>query len=210
MAGLLYASTNPERIANGVEALLRKEIGSPAPLPYQIFTAQGQNATAKSVLADFGRSLASIKQNSVILFTIQFNLYLPRPFTVQISVTRYGLGAIVSKFAYTVPLNKRIPGAVQLSPTRFGGGKGYIGDPTVAAWLNNNGPVTVQSHRLAVSKSKIGRYTLTIQQRMEIVPSQSGSVLILHRLGVPGFLSGVNIGARDLLNLVPQIEASLP
>jgi hypothetical protein len=128
---------------------------------------------------------------------------------LQVSVTRYGLGAIVGKFAYAVPLNKPVQGKASLGITKLGSYNGFSGDAATIARLNSSRDLILQAHKLAVSKTTIGNFKLNIPQCLEVVPYKSGSVLILHRLGVPGFFSGANVGAKDLFAFVPQLESCL-
>jgi hypothetical protein len=209
MAGLAYSRPNPDKIASGIEELLRKELGSSTPLPYEILPGEGEDATAKSVLSDMGKALIMTKQQSTVLFYVHFALNFPRPFELQVSVTRYGLGAIVGKFAYAVPLNKPVQGKASLGVTKLGSYNGFSGDAATIARLNGSRDLVLQAHKLAVSKTTIGNFKLNITQCLEVVPYKSGSVLILHRLGVPGFFGGANVGAKDLFAFVPQLEACL-
>ncbi len=209
MAGLAYSRPNPDKIAPGIEALLRKELGSSTPLPYQILPGEGEGATTKSVLADIGKAMIMTKQQSSVLFYVYFALDVPRPFELQVSVTRYGMGAVVGRFAYAVPLNKPVQGKASLGVTKLGSYNGFAGDAATIARLNSSRDLILQAHKLAVSKTTIGNINLTISQRLEVIPYKSGSLLILDRLGVPGFFSGANVGAKDLFAFVPQLEASL-
>ena len=209
MAGLAYSRPNTDKIASGIEALLRKELNSPTPLPYQILPGEGENATTKSVLGDMGKAMVMAKQQSVVLFYVHFAVDLPQPFELQVSVTRYGLGAIVGRFAYAVSLNKPVQGRVQLESNKLGIVKGFTGDSATASRLNSNRDLLIKANKLAVTKSTIGQFKMSIGQYFEIAPHNSGSVLTLHRLGVPGFFSGANIGAKDLFAFIPQLEASL-
>jgi hypothetical protein len=209
MAALAYSRPNPDKIAPGIEALLRKELGSSTPLPYEILPGEGEGATTKSVLADIGKAMIMTKQQSSVLFYVYFALDVPRPFELQVSVTRYGLGAVVGRFAYAVPLNKPVQGKASLGVTKLGSYNGFAGDAATIARLNSSRDLILQAHKLAVSKTTIGNIKLTISQRLEVIPYKSSSLLILDRLGVPGFFSGANVGAKDLFAFVPQLEASL-
>lgn len=210
MAGLAYSRPDPDKIGPGVEALLRKELGSSVPLPYKMLPGEGEGATAKSVLSDVGKALTMTKQQSAVLFYLYFALDLPRPFELQVSITRYGLGAIVGRFAYAVPLNKPVKGEVHLLETKLGSFNGFAGDSATIAPLNSNRDLILQAHKLAVSKTTIGNFKLSISQFLQIVPHNAGSLLIVHRLGVPGFFGGANVGAKDLFDFVPKLEACLP
>jgi len=209
MHHLAYSRPNPDKIAPGIEALLRKELGSSTPLPYQILPGEGEGATTKSVLTDIGKAMIMTKQQSSVLFYVYFALDVPRPFELQVSVTRYGLGAVVGRFAYAVPLNKPVQGKASLGVTKLGSYNGFAGDAATIARLNSSRELILQAHKLAVSKTTIGNINLTISQRLEVIPYKSGSLLILDRLGVPGFFSGANVGAKDLFAFVPQLEACL-
>lgn len=204
-AGLYYLNQDPAKIAPGIEALVHNELASPTPLPYEILPGASEGATVGSVLSDLGKSLLPLRSQTTALFYVHFTPNWPRSFELQVTVTRRGVGALVGTFAYVVPLNKPVKGAVSLGKAR----EGFIGDPETIALLNGNRDLITQAHKLAVSRATIGRVTLTIPQYLQVVPRGSGSVLVLRRLGKPGFFSGFNVGAKDLFAFVPQFEACL-
>jgi hypothetical protein len=171
MAGLAYSRPNPDKIAPSIEALLRKELGSSTPLPNQILPGEGEGATAKSVFADMGKALIMTKQQSTVLFYVHFALDLPRQFELQVSVTRYGLGAIVGRFAYAVPLNKPVQGKASLGVTKLGSYNGFTGDSATIARLNSSRDLILQAHKLAVSKTTIGNFKLSIPHVWRLYPT---------------------------------------
>src|SRR5258708_38244228 len=52
MAGLAYSRPNPDKIAPGIEALLRKELGSSPTPPEQILPRQGEDPTTKKSFSE--------------------------------------------------------------------------------------------------------------------------------------------------------------
>ena len=201
--GLHSISQKPDWIAPRVEAMVRKEIGANGPLPYQILPGASAGATVGSVMADMARSFTHLRYQTTLLFYIHFALSWPCPFELQVSVTQQGLGALVGKFAYAVPLNRPVRGVLELQ------GYSFVGDPATTARLNSNRPMLAQAHRLARTRSTIGKFRMTIPQCLQILPRNPGSVLVVHRLADPGLLIGANVGARDLLAFVPTLEACL-
>lgn len=205
------AGPNPDKIASNVEKLLRKELGSSTPLPYQIIPVAAESATAKSVLSDIGKALISTKQQANVLFYVHFALDLPRPFELQVTVTRYGLGAILGRFAYAVPLEKPVKGVIGLEVTKGWGysyNGGFTGEPATIASLNSSRDLINQAAQLRVYTARTGNFTLTIPKYFQIAPHNAGSVLILHRLSQTKLFSA-NVGAKDLFTFVPQLEAAL-
>src|SRR5258708_30196268 len=77
MAGLAYSRPNPDKIAPGIETLLRKELGSSTPLPYQILPGEGEGATPKSVFADISKAMILTKHQSDVPFEFYFQPDLP-------------------------------------------------------------------------------------------------------------------------------------
>lgn len=205
-AGLYYLSQKPEKIAPGIETLVRKELAAPTPFQYEVLPGESSGATAGSVLSDIGKSFVPLKSQTTSLFYVRFNPIWPRPFELQVTVSQRGLGALVGPFAYAVPLNKSVQGTVTLGKGRAG----FSGDVETSALLNGNMELITQAHRLSVTNVLIGRTRLSISQHLQIVSGKSGSVLIVRRLGKPGFWSGFNVGAKDLFAFVSQLEACLP
>src|SRR5579859_6115425 len=98
MSFLAFNTQKPEKIAPTIQEVLCKEIGAPAPLTYQLINAGAVAAgvTAGSALADLGASLLDTKGTT--LFSQQFALPQPRPFQLQVTVNRSGIGAYVGQF----------------------------------------------------------------------------------------------------------------
>lgn len=212
MAGLAYLTQNPEKIAPGIETLLRKDLNAPAPLPYQILPGASSGKTVGSILGDLGKSLAPLPHTIPSLFYVHFTPNWPQPFEVQVTVLRKGMGALVGTFLYVVPLSKPITRAITLGKAklRASSSEGFTGDADTIDRLNSNRDLIIQAHKLVVSSTMIGRTTLTIPGSLQIVPRDSGSALVLRRLCKVGLIWGLNVGAKDLFAFIPKLEACLP
>lgn len=211
MPGLYYLTQNPQKVASGIETLLRKDLSAPMPLPYQILPGDGAGTTPGSILGDLGKSLIPLPHKTSSLFRVHFMSNWPRPFEVQVTVLRKGVGALVGPFLYIVPLNRPIANPITLGKAklRISSSEGFMGDAGTVARVNSHRDVIIQAHRQVVSSTTIGRTTLTIPGSLQIVPRGPGSVLILRRLCKVGMFWGMTVGARDLLTFLPALEASL-
>lgn len=208
MPGLHFLSQQPEKIAASVEQLVRKELGAPTPIPYQILPGTSTGATAGSLLGEWAKSQIRMTQQAEALCYVSFNMAWPRPFELQISLIQRGLGTLVGKCVFAVPMAKRVPGPVLLEKLTLGGPRGFSGEPGLSKHLNSNRQVLAGLYRLSVDSSTIGNTKLTIARHVEIRPTPQGSVLIINRLPTELLLM-VNMGVKDILAFMPTLEAYL-
>lgn len=207
MPGLRYLSQKPEYIGPRVEQLVRQELGAPTPIPYQILPGTSQGATPGSLFSEWAHAQVGMTYKTSALFHMHFALAAPRPYELQISILRQGMGALVGKCAFAVPLSKRVPGAVSLRQSGpLSVQQSFSGEPAMAARLNNNRDLLFRARRVAISTSRIGRIKLSIPHYLQVQPSRAGSLLVVHRLAQPGFLFGAKLGIKDLLDFVPMLE----
>ncbi len=154
MANTAFGSQKPEKIAPVLEEMLRKEIGAPMPIAYQIMNAETRSVSAQSLLSDYGRMI--VGGNETPLFLLQFTLAMPRPAELQVRVNRQGIGAHVGLLSYAARLVKPIGSEVSLEPPKTFGASKCIGDPQGIARLNNNGDLLKRLNKLARTESEVG------------------------------------------------------
>ncbi len=208
MANTAFGSQKPEKIAPVLEEMLRKEIGAPMPIAYQIMNAETRSVSAQSLLSDYGRMI--VGGNETPLFLLQFTLAMPRPAELQVRVNRQGIGAHVGLLSYAARLVKPIGSEVSLEPPKTFGASKCIGDPQGIARLNNNGDLLKRLNKLARTESEVGGLKLKIERFLKIVPQASGSLFILNtlpRATSMGF--GATLDAKEFLDLVALVEATL-
>ena len=205
MASLHYLSQNPENIAPRIEQIVRTELKAPTPIPYRILPGTSGGATPGSLLSEWAHAQIHLSRQVTALCYVHFSLAWPRPFELQVSVIRQGLGSLVGKCTFAVPMAKPMRGPVNLEPINLMGPKGFTGEPATSARLNNNRDLLVKAHRLAVTRSTIGRTKITIQHYFQIQPTRTGSLLVVNRLARSFFFS-VNMGIGDVLEFVPMLE----
>jgi hypothetical protein len=208
MANTAFGSQKPEKIAPVLEEMLRKEIGAPMPIAYQILNAETRSVSAQSLLSDYGRMI--VGGNETPLFLFQFTLAMPRPAELQVRVNRQGIGAHVGLLSYAARLVKPIGSEVSLEPPKMFGASKCIGDPQGIARLNNNGDLLKRLNKLARTESEVGGLKLKIERFLKIVPQASGSLFILNtlpRATSMGF--GATLDAKEFLDLVALVEATL-
>ncbi len=205
MASLSYLGQNPEKIAPRIEELVRKELGAPTPIPYQILPGTSGGATAGSLLSEWAHAQMRMTQQADALFYVHFSLAWPRPFELQISVIRQGLGALVGKCSFAVPMAKPVRGPLSLGQLKLMSARGFSGDPATSARLNANRDLLAKAYGLTVSTSTIGRTKLTISHYLQIQPARSGSLLVVNRLA-KALLFSVDMGVKDVMAFVPMLE----
>jgi hypothetical protein len=207
--GLSYTLTNkPEKIAPDIEKLLRKEVGAPTPLTWQIQDAGTGGVTVGSLLKDWTYKQEHLRHNAVPLYYIRFALSQPRPFELQVTIDREGLGAIGGILAYAAPLRKPVRGPIRLAPAKLLGYSNFVGDPETVARLNSTNDLRKLANHLAMTQAMAGKVELNIARYLEILPAPTGSVLLVHSLARTGLL-GISLGAKDLIALANALEAAL-
>ena len=207
MPGLRYLSQKPENIAPRVEQLVRQELGAPTPIPYQIVPGASQGATPGSLFSEWAHAQVRMSYKTNALFHMQFMLAAPRPYELRISILRQGMGALVGTCAFAVPMSKPVRGAVSLEQSGpLSVQQSFTGEPATAARLNSNRDLLFKARRVSVSASRIGNIKLSIPHCLQVQPSRTGSLLVVHRLGQPGLLFGAKLGIKDLLDFVPMLE----
>jgi hypothetical protein len=206
MVSLSYLSQLPERIAPKVEQLVRTELKAPAPIPYQVLPGESTGATPGSLFSEWAHAQIGMRYKTDALFHVQFALSWPRPYELRISILRKGMGALMGTCAFAIPMSKPVRGAVNLVQTGILGTPSFAGEPATAARLNNNRDLLLRTRRVTLPTSRIGRVKLSIPRYLQVQPTRTGSLLVIHKLAQTGILFGGHIDIKDVLDFAPMLE----
>ena len=210
MAFLLFNTHQPEKIAPKVEELLRKEVGAPVPLAYQLLDAGTGGVTAGSLLRDAGSSILDSK--GTVLFFMQFALPQPRPFELRVTINRSGIGGYVGQLSYAVRLMKPVNGEISIEPPKwFGlGSSKFLGNAEAVARLNKNGKVIKYANDLAVNSGKAGTIDFSIDYCLKILPQTAGSLLILNTVPVQTKMGlGMTLNLKKVFDFAALLDTSI-
>jgi hypothetical protein len=209
MNNLAYNSQKPDTIGPKVEELLRKEIGAPAPISYDVEGGDGKAYGVGTAIGDMGRALFGGRTD--VLFNLNFSLTQPRPARLSASVERMGpLGSYVGPLFYSTTLSRPAAGEVTLEPPKTFGNSKFAGEPATAAKLNGNGDLIKRANKFARTESKTGGGTLKMDRLFKVVPQGAGALLLvatLPRITSMGF--GAAVDAKDFFEIAAMVEASL-
>ena len=134
MNNLVYGNQQPEKLAAGVEEIVRKDLGSATPLPYRILDVAAGKATVGSVLVDIGNAIGSGQVTP--LLTVEIALAGAQPATLQAQLIRQGVGAYCGALVFVFGFAKPVTGEVGFEEHKSFGTPKFIGDPSLAARLN--------------------------------------------------------------------------
>ena len=209
MNNLAFNSQKPDTIGPKVEELLRKEIGTPAPISYDIEREDGTSYGVGTALGDLGRAIFGGRADR--LFNLNFSLTQPRAARLTAAVERMGpLGSYVGPLFYSTTLARPVSGEVALEPPKAFGNSKFVGEPATAAKLNANGDLIKRANKFARTESKTGGGTLKMDRVFKVVPQASGSLLVvatLPRITSMGF--GAAVDAKDFFEIAAMVEAAL-
>jgi hypothetical protein len=208
MNNLAYTSQDAATVGAKVEEKVREEVGSSAPIKYEVEAGEAGTASFGSMLSDMAGALLGGKDKT--LFNLHFDLPAQRPTRLQVSVNRQGVGSHVGLLLYTAQLSKPVFGEVALEDPKFFGKSKFAGDAAACGKLNANGELIKRANNLARVESQSGGLTLKIKRCCKLVPHEGGSLLIVGTLPRPvkmGF--GAAIDAKDFYEIADMIEASL-
>lgn len=208
MNNLAYTSQDAATVGAKVEEKVREEVGSSAPIKYEVEVGEAGTASFGSMLSDMAGALLGGKDKT--LFNLHFDLPAQRPTHLQVSVNRQGVGSHVGLLLYTAQLSKPVFGEVTLEDPKFFGKSKFTGDAAACGKLNASGELIKRANNLARVESQSGGLTLKIKRCCKLVPHEGGSLLIVGTLPRPvkmGF--GAAIDAKDFYEIADMIEASL-
>lgn len=208
MNNFAYTSHKIEVIGPKVEEKIREELGSPAPLPYQVEDGNAGEMSAGKFFGDIASGLFGGKSDT--LFNLHFDLTQPRPTHLQVTVNRQGVGSHVGLLLYSTWLAKPVASEVWLEdPKTFGKSK-FKGDPGASDRLNSNNDLIKRANNFARTESQSGGLNLKIKRLCKVMPQPNGTMLLIATLPRPtkmGF--SVSIDAADFFDIASMIEASL-
>jgi hypothetical protein len=206
---LAYSTQAPEKVGPRVEELLRTELGSPAPIAYQVEEGDAGKTTAGAVLKE-ALALLLVGKQAVPLFTIHFDLAAPRPATLSVQMDRQGIGCHAGPLLYTTRLAKPVPGEVSLEDLKTFGSSQFVGDPQAAAKLNADKTLVKRVNKFARTTGNSGGVELKVPRLFKLVPDGAGSMLVAATLPRP-FMLGfkVSMDAKELFEIAGLVESAL-
>ncbi len=208
MNNLAYTSQDPAYVGEKVEEKVREEIGGDQPVPYNVEQGEAGTATVGSFLSDIGSALIGGSSNT--LFRLNFLLPRPRSAQLQVTINRQGVGSHAGLLMYSTEFAKAVSGEAALEDPKFFGKSKFKGDAAVADKLNANGDLIKKVNNLARVESQSGGLTLNIKRLCKVMPSGSGSVLVIATLPRPtkmGFSATVD--AEEFFEIAKLVEAAL-
>ena len=208
MNNLVYGNQQPDKLAAGVEEIVRKDLGAPAPLPYRLLDVASGSATVGSVLVDIGHVLGSGAVSP--LLTVELDLPGTRPGTLQAQLIRQGVGAYCGSLVYVFRLAGPVTGEVGFEEHKSFGTPKFTGDPAVAAKLNGAKDLAKRLDKVLRSETEMGSIKVKVPRVFRLASAEGGSVLVvgtLPRLTSMGMSATTD--AREIVEIAALVEASL-
>ncbi|WP_394834343.1 hypothetical protein LVJ94_48375 [Pendulispora rubella] len=210
---MLFMSDKPEKTAPKVEAKLRKDFASAAPLPYDVLLegvyqpgSLGQLAgdIANSVLADF------LVGGTRPLHTIRFHVQTPRPVEVKVNVIK-AQAVCIGSILFSTFVRKPVAGHAQLEDEKVFGKSKLVGEPAVAARLNDNKMLIGKLNKFARNKYLVGNTEILSKRFVDLRPIDGGHSLLsvgtMPRSKWFGLAS--TFDASEFVQIADLVEASL-
>ena len=208
MNNLAYGTQQQEKIAPQIEEKLRKELGAPAPLQYQVVVSGAAATSAKTVLGDIAGGLVGHHSDS--LYTISFDPPQPRPFHLDVKIDRQGVGCHAGLLLYTAQTNKPLKGEVTLDPGKLFSGPKFAGDPDACARLNAKGDLAKRVMKFARTEAELGGMTIRQDRVVRIIPQDGVALVMIGTLGRPTSMGmDVSLDAKEFLDIFKMIEQVL-
>jgi hypothetical protein len=205
---LVFGNQDPQKLAAGVEEIVRKDIGAPSPLGYRIVDGAGGTATVGSVLVDIGRVLGGGKATPLLF--LEFDLPGPRPGTLLVTLARQGVGAYCGTLLFLFRLSKVVGGEVGFEPHKSFGTPEFTGDADAAARLNGAKDLAKKTDRVLRSETDMGSVKVKAPRIFAVAPVDGGSVLTLGTL--PRLTSmgmSATTDAKDILEVADLVDHAL-
>jgi hypothetical protein len=201
-----YMSQAADVVGPKVEELVRADLESQTPIPFEIEMGGAGKLTAGGVLSDAAKSFFGGRET--LLFTVCFNLQQPRPITLQVPVDRQGVGSHLGALLYTTKLSKPVAGEASLGDPKMFGSSKFAGDAAVADKLNANSELIKRVNKF----SRLEWQNMHLKApRMVKVSSVDGAgvfaALTLPRSHAMGMK--VSLDVKEFVELAGLVEASL-
>ena len=179
MNNFSYSTQNPEKIAEKIEEILRKDLGLNEPIKYKIGLEQEAGSIASSILETGFTVVFGGKEKT--LFVIFFEIAEPRPIKIFVEINIQGIGCHTGSFVFSTHLEKPVTTEVSFEePKTFGTSK-FTGDSTAIEKLNANKDLLKLADKFAKVKTDIG--DLRMPRFVKIIPAVSGSDLMIKSFG---------------------------
>lgn len=208
MNNLVYGNQQPEKLAAGVEEIVRKDLGSPAPLPYRMLDVATGKATVGSVLVDIGSVLNSGQVTP--LLTVEIALAGAQPATLQAQLIRQGVGAYCGSLLFVFGLAKAISGEVGLEDHKSFGSPKFIGDPNLAARLNGIKDLAKRADKVLRSEADMGSIKVKAPRVFRLSPANGGALLVLGTLPrLTSLNTSATTDAREIMEIAAAVQGAI-
>jgi hypothetical protein len=205
---LVYGNQQPEKLAAGVEEIVRKDLGSATPLPYRMVDVAGGKATVGSVLVDIGNAIGSGQVTP--LLTVEIALAGAQPATLQAQLIRQGVGAYCGALVFVFGFAKPVTGEVGFEEHKSFGTPKFIGDPGLAARLNGVKDLAKRADKVLRSETDMGTIKVKVPRVFRLSASNGGSLLVLGTLPrLTSLNTSATTDAREILAIAADVLAAI-
>lgn len=208
MNNLVYGNQQPDKLAAGVEEIVRKDLGSPTPLPYRVLDVADGKATVGSVLVDIGNAIGSGQVTP--LLTVEIALAGTQPATLQAHLIRQGVGAYCGALTYVFGLSKPITGEVGFEEHKSFGTPKFTGDPGLAARLNGVKDLAKRTDKVLRSETDMGSIKVKVPRVFRLAPANGGALLVLGTLPrLTSLNTSATTDAREIMAIAAEVLGAL-
>ena len=207
MNNLIYGNQQPDKIAAGVEEIVRKDVGAAEPIVYRIAAGDATPASLVSVLTDIGNVLGS--GSTTPLLNVELDLPGPRPASLTARMLRQGVGCYCGTLLFTVTLGRPIGAEVTIEDHKSFGSPRFLGGEA-AGRLNVVKDLAKRVDKVLRTEVEMGSIKVKAPRLFRVVPGENGALLVLGTL--PRLTSmgmGATMDAREILEIAGAIEAAL-
>jgi hypothetical protein len=205
---LVYGNQQPDKLAAGVEEIVRKDLGSPTPLPYRMLDVATRKATVGSVLVDIGNVLNSGQVTP--LLTVEIALAGAQPATLQAQLIRQGIGAYCGSLLFIFGLAKPITGEVGIEDHKSFGSPKFIGDPDLAARLNGVKDLAKRADKVLRSEADMGSIKVKMPRVFRLSPANGGALLVLGTLPrLTSLNTSATTDAREIMEIAAAVQGAI-
>ncbi|MCL4506449.1 MAG: hypothetical protein M1434_08380 [Chloroflexi bacterium] len=208
MNNLAYGTQSPEKVAPQIEEKLRKELGSPSNIPYQVEDAGAAGASVGTVLGDMAKGLFG--GHADLLFTVVFDISTPFPAQLRASVSRQGVGCHVGLLLYTTQMSKPVKSEVTFEAAKLFGSAKFSGDPEIISRLNAKGEIAKRIGKFSRTESEVGGLTIKTERVAKLMPQDGGALLVISTL--PRMTSmgmDASLDAREFMDIAALVRQTL-
>lgn len=207
MNNLVYGNQQPDKVAASVEEIVRKDVGSAAPIVYRITGGDAPPASLGSVLADVGHVLGS--GTTTPLLGIEMDLPGSRAATLSAQMLRQGVGCYCGRLLFSLEIGRPVDAEVTIEDHKSFGSPKFLGG-AAAGRLNAARDLAKRVDKILRTEAEMGSIKVKSPRLFRLVPSDRGALLVLGTL--PRLTSmgmGATTDAREILEIAASIEAAL-